>query len=208
MGDGRTSLEQTCRAADRHLRNSDPVLKRLINLHGPYTTQDTQGSMFHQLASAIIGQQLSVKAAATIQRRVMNLTSNPLSPKSYMKVGSEEVRSAGLSKSKALYIQNLATAIEQKALSKAMLKGMDDAEVIKRLTAIKGIGLWTAEMYLMFGLNRMDIVSLGDAGLQRAARQLYNKGRHRDGLLARVSEPWKPYRTVACWYLWQHADPD
>ena len=208
MTEDSKSLEQRCRDADHHLSKADPVMKRLIKLHGPYKVIESPGSMFHHLASAISSQQLSIKAAATIQRRVMELTSNPLSPKSYMKVGLEEVRSAGLSKSKASYIQNIAVAIEKKQLSKAMLKAMEDTEVKKRLIAIKGIGAWTAEMYLMFGLNRLDIVSLGDAGLQRAARQLYNKGKPREDLLARISENWKPYRTVACWYLWQHVDTE
>ena len=208
MTDDHNSSEKKCRDADRHLRKADPVMERLIKRYGPFKFSNSSHSMFHHLASAIISQQLSIKAAATIQLRIMRLTSNPLSPKSYMEAGLEDIRSAGLSKSKASYIRNLALAIQSKALSKALLKGMDDAEVKKHLTAIKGIGAWTAEMYLMFGLNRLDILSLGDAGLQRAARQLYNKGKPRDNLLTLVSEAWRPYRTVACWYLWQHVDPE
>lgn len=191
------------RAAERYLRKVDPVMNRLIGEHGPCGIGNTSPSpMFHHLASAIIAQQLSVKAADTIQRRVMQATSNPLVPRSYRAVDDETLRAAGLSKSKAIYIRNLAEAIEN-GLSKRSLQSMDDAEVLKQLTAVKGIGTWTAEMYLIFGLNRLDVLSLGDAGLQRAARNLYNHGLPRDGLLHEVGEPWKPYRSVASWYLWK-----
>ena len=193
-------------SAEQHLRKADPVMDRLISLHGPCRLGESNHSLFHSLATAIISQQLSVKAAATIHKRLMALTSNPLSPRKVLCVDTDTLRSAGLSNSKAVYLQNLAGAVDRGTLSKAKLKGMDDAEAVKQLTAIKGIGAWTAEMYLIFGLRRPDVLSLGDAGLQRAARELYNGGRPKDGLLAHVSNKWKPYRSVASWYLWQHLD--
>jgi DNA-3-methyladenine glycosylase II len=195
----------TLRKAERHLAKADPVMARLIKHNGPCTLGPSTGSLFHSLASAIIAQQLSVKAADTIQRRVMKLTSKPMTPAKLLAASDDALRAAGLSRSKASYIRNLAVAMGE-GLSRARLKNMDDPDAIAALSAVKGIGQWTAEMYLIFGLNRMDIMSLGDAGLQRAARELYNGGTARDGLLASVSEKWKPYRSVAAWYLWLGLD--
>jgi DNA-3-methyladenine glycosylase II len=161
-----------------------------------------EASLFHSLASAIIAQQLSVKAADTILHRVMHVTSNPLTPGNFLAAEQELLRAAGLSKSKIFYICNLAEAIG-KGLSKRGLQKLDDADAIVCLTAVKGIGAWTAEMYLIFGLKRVDVLSLGDAGLQRAARTLYNRGHYREGLLQQVGEAWRPYRSVASWYLWR-----
>lgn len=158
--------------------------------------------MFHDLASAIIAQQLSSKAADTIQGRVMKLTSRPMSPKRFLETDIEELRGAGLSRAKVSYIRNVAEAVLG-GLTKNKLLHLDDAEALKKLTGIKGIGCWTAEMYLIFGLKRPDIMSLGDAGLQRAARVLYNKGKPKDGLLEKVSAKWEPYRSIASWYLWK-----
>ena len=151
------TYQQKYRAAEKHLGKADPVIGRLIKLHGPCRIGDSSHTLFHSLASAVISQQLSVKAASTIQGRIMKLTSRPLTPKSYLAVDLETVRSAGLSKAKASYIRNLAVTIVQDGLSKRKLKALDDEQVKRKLTAIKGIGTWTAEMYLMFGLKRLDI---------------------------------------------------
>jgi len=194
---------------ERHLSKADPVMRRLIREHGacPIAKRNT-GTLFHSLASAIIAQQLSVKAADTIQKRVMQLVSNPLTPRAYLATEPDALRSAGLSRSKALYIRNLAEAVEN-GLTKRTLQVLSDADAIKTLTSIKGIGQWTAEMYLIFGMHRPDVVSFGDAGLQRAARELYNNGKAKTGMLEQVSETWKPYRSTACWYLWRslHNEP-
>ena len=202
----RHRLQQVYRAAERHLRKADQVMDRLIKLHGPCRLWEPSGTLFHSLASAIISQQLSNHAAFTIQCRVMKLTSNPLTPKRFLAVDQSDILSAGLSRAKAAYIRNLAVAVDQHGISKRKLQNLDDAQVLDQLTAIKGIGIWTAEMYLIFGLKRLDVVSLGDAGLQRAARHLYSNGEQQDDLLARVSEKWKPYRSVASWYLWAFLD--
>jgi DNA-3-methyladenine glycosylase II len=189
--------------AEAHLSGADAVMGRLIRRHGPCGLRASRSTLFHSLASAIISQQLSLKAASTIQARVMKRTSRPLSPKPFLAADAQALRAAGLSASKAAYIRNLAVAVNRDGLSKRRLQRLADDEAMAELTAIKGVGAWTAEMYLIFGLNRPDVVSLGDAGLQRAARQLYNRGEPQDGLLVRVSESWRPYRSVACWYLWQ-----
>lgn len=196
-------IDTIMKSAERHLRKVDPIMARLIKEHGPCSLWTTkEASLFHSLASAIIAQQLSVKAADTIQHRVMQATSNPLTPVNYLAAKEERLRSAGLSKSKITYIRNLAEAIGQ-GLSKRKLQGLDDTDAVARLTAVKGIGAWTAEMYLIFGLKRMDVLSLGDAGLQRAARTLYNCGQPREGLLLQIGEAWRPYRSVASWHLWR-----
>lgn len=178
-------------------------MARLIKEQGPCTIwTQKEASLFHSLASAVIAQQLSVTAADTIQHRVMKVASSPLKPGTFLSVDVDLLRAAGLSKSKITYIRNLAEAIAN-GLSKRRLQGMDDEEAIACLTAVKGIGTWTAQMYLIFGLKRMDVLSLGDAGLQRAARNLYNNGRSRKDLLQQIGEAWRPYRSVASWYLWQ-----
>lgn len=189
------------RKADRHLAASDPVMARLIKRNGPCRMSISTSSLFHSLAMAIIAQQLSTRAADTIQARVMRLVSRPLTPKRFAAASPDALRQAGLSKQKAGYIRNLAEAVEA-GLSKAKLKRMDDREAIGVLTAVKGVGRWTAEMYLIFGLGRPDVLSLGDAGLQRAAREFYNDGTPEEGLLARVGENWRPCRSVASWHLW------
>jgi DNA-3-methyladenine glycosylase II len=194
------------RRAETHLSHEDAVMRRLIRHHGPCSLRASGESLFHHLASAVISQQLSVQAASTIQGRVMKLTSRPLRPQRFLDTDVEAVRAAGLSGSKVKYIRNIADAIIEGRISKRKLQHMDDQQVKYVLTSIKGIGSWTAEMVLMFGLNRLDIVSLGDAGLQRAARQLYNDGEADDDLLRHISESWKPYRTIACWYLWKAID--
>lgn len=202
----RSTESNSREAAERHLRKADPVMDRLIVRHGPCGLGTPNGhSLFHSLASAIIAQQLSAKAADTIQRRVMAATASPLNPGAIATADVEVLRAAGLSRQKAAYLLNLAEAVGT-GLSKNRLRHLDDAQVVAELTAIKGIGRWTAEMYLIFGLGRLDVLSLGDAGLQRAARRLYNGGEAQDALLARVGEAWKPYRSVASWYLWQSLD--
>ncbi|QBG47135.1 DNA-3-methyladenine glycosylase 2 family protein [Verrucomicrobia bacterium S94] len=190
-------------AAEKHLAKVDPIMAELIRIHGPCPIPARKtASLFHMLASSIMAQQLSVKAASTIQGRVQKLCGKPLTPGSVTSVTDDQLRAAGLSRSKAVYIRNIAEAV-QNGLTKKKLQTLTDKEAIERLTAIKGIGVWTAEMYLIFGLKRPDILSLGDAGLQRAARELYNQGQIQNDLLPTLGKKWKPYRSTASWYLWQ-----
>ena len=136
-----------CCAGEHFLSKEDPVMARLIEQYGPCELEGSGHSLFHSLASAVIAQQLSVKAASTIQGRVMKLTSSPMVPKYFLATDPAEVRSAGLSKSKDAYIRNIARAIVDDGLSKRKLQRLDDSQVIHELTAIKGVGKWTAEMY-------------------------------------------------------------
>jgi DNA-3-methyladenine glycosylase II len=121
-------------------------------------------------------------------------------------VPPERLREAGLSSRKVAYIQGLAERVNAGSLTYEALSSKDDHEIVEALTEIPGIGRWTAEMFLIFGLKRPDVLALGDAGLQRATKKLYPKASSNGNALKKVSERWKPYRSVASWYLWRWVD--
>ena len=197
------------RRAEAHLSNADPVMAQLIARHGPCRL-DARGaaSPFETLVGSIISQQLSTKAAATIKGRVAALVGTPFQPAAFLAARAEELRAAGLSGAKARYIRELSEKVAVGTFSFEMVAGLDDEAAITALTELSGIGRWTAEMFLLFHHRRADVLALGDGGLQRAAHLLYARGRKRPGLLARVGEPWRPYRSVASWYLWRSLDND
>jgi len=194
---------KTIREAERHLSRSDPVMKRLISNHGPCPLADWEYHPFHTLVTSIISQQLSAKAADTIEGRISEMVSVPFQPEELLSTPVESLRSAGLSRPKARYIHELAQRLSDGRLSFSDIEAVKDDEVIAALIESPGIGKWTAEMFLIFGLKRLDVLSLGDAGLQRAAKILYGEGKDEAGLLASVADAWRPYRSVGCWYLWQ-----
>ena len=196
--------EKTIRQAERHLSRSDPVMKRLIAEHGPCPLAKWEYNPFHTLVTSIISQQLSSKAADTIENRIPEMVSVPFQPMELLSVSVESLRSAGLSRPKARYIHELAQRVSDGRLSFSDIESKKDDDVVAALVESPGIGRWTAEMFLIFGLKRLDALSLGDAGLQRAARILYGKNGDRTGLLESVAVAWRPYRSVSCWYLWQH----
>ncbi len=191
------------RRAERHLAGADPVMKRLIAEHGRCSIAQPELDPFHRLASSIIGQQLSTRAAATIRQRVGALVGMPFAIEKILATPPELLRGAGLSAAKARYIRELAARVRDGRLNFGELIGAEDERLIAKLIEVPGIGRWTAEMFLLFGLKRLDVLALGDAGLQRAAQRLYGKGRKSPTLLARVAESWRPYRSVASWYLWR-----
>ena len=196
-------LAQAIREAERRLAMADPVMKRLIARHGSCPLAERRGEPFHMLASSIISQQLSTKAAATIKQRVGELVGVPFQLQRVLSVSSEQLRGAGLSRAKMRYLRELAARVSDSRLDFDALPSRDDEEVISALVEIPGIGRWTAEMFLIFGLKRMDVLALGDAGLQRAARLLYGGKRKSVRLLPRVAEVWRPYRSIGSWYLWR-----
>ncbi|OQB77343.1 MAG: DNA-3-methyladenine glycosylase [Deltaproteobacteria bacterium ADurb.Bin135] len=195
--------EKTIREAERHLSKSDPVMKRLIAEHGPCPIADWEYHPFHTLVTSIISQQLSAKAADTIEGRVSEMVSVPFQPEELLSTPVESLRTAGLSRPKARYVHELAQRVVDGRLSFSDIESANDDEVVAALIESPGIGKWTAEMFLIFGLKRLDVLSLGDAGLQRAARILYGKNGDRTDLLENVAGVWRPYRSVGCWYLWQ-----
>jgi len=198
-----SSLDQAIREAEHYLAHADPVMRRLIARHGPCPLAEREFEPFHMLANSIISQQLSTKAAATIKQRVGELVGVPFQTEKVLAVSSEKLRDAGLSQAKARYIRELAARVVDGRLIFDELMAIEDEAVIEKLIEANGIGRWTAEMFLLFGLKRLDVLALGDAGLQRSARILYGKRRKSETLFWRVAEAWKPYRSIACWYLWR-----
>lgn len=180
----------------------DPVLKKLYVQYGPHEFEDRSEYLLQQLIESIISQQLSTKAATTIYNRFLALFNSPFpTPEEILKIDSEKLRSAGMSYSKAQYIKNIAQAFKDKEIDIQKISKMSDEEVIKTLTKIKGVGKWTAEMILIFTLKRADVFSIGDAGLRRAIKNLYKLENDLD--ILKLSESWKPFRSLASWYLWR-----
>jgi DNA-3-methyladenine glycosylase II len=178
-------------------------MKRLIGKHGPCPLAAREFEPFHMLANSIISQQLSTKAAAAIKQRLGVLIPPPFAPDGFLQISTEQLHAAGLSQAKSRYILALARRVcDGRFLFDEMIS-KDDEAVIRTLAECPGIGRWTAEMFLIFGLKRLDVLAVGDAGLQRAARLLYGKKRKSKTLLPKVAEAWRPYRSVASWYLWR-----
>lgn len=182
---------------------SDPILEKLRKQHGPHRFEDRSERLIEELIEAIINQQLSGKAADTIYSRFLKLfkVKRFPTPEQILKTNVEKLRAAGMSYSKANYIQNIARAFASGDLNVKKIRQMSDEEVIVELTKIKGVGKWTAEMILIFTLNRKDVFSLGDAGLKRAIKNLYGITNEKE--ILKLAKTWKPNRSLACWYLWQ-----
>ena len=198
-------VENYVHEAEKHLIQSDKVMARLVSDYGRCPFSEWEFRPFHTLARAIISQQLSSKAANSIESRLSKIVSMPFTPEGFLSVPIEALRTAGLSTAKTRYILELAARVVQARLNFDELVNSPDEDVIFSLTELPGIGRWTAEMFLIFGLQRPDVLSFGDAGLQRAVKMLYGDSEE-PGLLERVSKAWRPYRSVASWYLWKHLD--
>jgi DNA-3-methyladenine glycosylase II len=194
------------RKAITHLKQADPVLAAIIERVGPYRMNyDEPG--FASLAEAIVYQQLHGKAAATIFKRLTDLTGLPLAPAGILKLTEEQMRGAGLSKQKLSYLRDLAAKAASGEVDFACLPDLPDAEVIRELTKIKGIGVWTAHMFLMFSLRRPNVLPTGDLGIQMAIRKHYCKRKlPKPAQMEKLARCWEPYRSVACWYLWRSLD--
>jgi DNA-3-methyladenine glycosylase II len=195
-------------AALAHLSAADPVMARLINERGPlqlsYTTD-----YFFTLLDAIASQQLSSKAAATIVNRIKALVPHldTPDPQSILDMPDEVLRAAGLSWKKVSYVKDLARHVASGELDLEHISQMDDEEIIKELVAVKGIGRWTAEMFLIFSLARSDVMAVDDYGLQVAMQRLYNlPALPRPAAMREIAEPWRPYRSYASLYLWRSLD--
>jgi DNA-3-methyladenine glycosylase II len=160
------------RKALLHLRNSDPVMRAIIERIGPYRMEFSE-PVFHSLAEAIIYQQLNGKAAVTIFNRVAALAGNPLTPEGILKLTPEQMRSVGLSKQKSSYLLDMAERAHRGDLDFTRLPKMTDDEVIKHLTQVKGVGVWTAHMFLMFTLRRQNVLPIGDFGIRMAMYKNY-----------------------------------
>ena len=204
-------LAPTLRAAERHLSAADPVMAQLIARHGPCTLGGRRRDPFHVLCTSIISQQLSSKAADTIQDRVHKLLgADPhLTPAHFAEAKHDALRACGLSNAKAKWMVEIARRTRQGEFSFHRLARLDDEAAIEALDALPGIGRWSAEMYLMFALDRLDIFAMDDVGLRRGVNRLYGNGRRlSDRRTLAIAKPWSPYRSVASWYLWRLGDEE
>ena len=192
--------------AVHHLKKADRVLAAIIERVGPYRISYDEPA-FGSLAEAIVYQQLHGKAAATIFKRLTDLAGLPLQPEGILKLSEEQMRAAGLSKQKLSYLRDLATKTQSGELQFEHLPSLADEEVIKEMTKVKGIGVWTAHMFLIFSLRRANVLPTGDLGIQMAIRQHYGKRKlPTPDQMKKIAKPWEPYRSVACWYLWRSLD--
>ena len=184
----------------------DRILKKIIPNH-PDIWLTTRGNPFITLARSICGQQISVKAAESVWQRVLLQCGKRPSPASVQKAGLERLRAAGLSGRKAEYILDLSKHFSDKLVQPTKWEQMPDEDIIEELTAIRGIGRWTAEMFLIFNLQRPDVLPLDDVGLLKAISLHYFSGEPVSRFEAReVAQGWQPFRTVATWYLWRSLD--
>jgi DNA-3-methyladenine glycosylase II len=194
------------RKAINHLKKADPVLRDIINLVGAYRIEYGDPA-FESLAEAIVYQQLNGKAALTIFKRFAALAGEPLTPEGILKLTDQQMRGAGLSKQKTSYLRDLAERTQRGELDFASLANLPDDAVIERLTQVKGIGVWTAHMFLMFSLRRPNVLPTGDFGVKMAIKRHYKKRKPPDPKqMEKIAKCWEPYRSVACWYLWRSLD--
>lgn len=204
-------------AAKRSLARRDPVLKAVMKAWQHESLQN-RGDPFLTLARSIVGQQISVRAAQTIWDRVVACAcksgNDTMTPERILRLRTATLRQCGLSERKVEYLKDLARAFKAEHLDRDHLARLDDEAVILKLTAIRGIGRWTAEMFLIFNLDRPDVLPLDDIGLLRAIA--VNYGQIRPGIdtpkatraqAAALAESWRPWRSAATWYMWRSLDP-
>lgn len=198
-------------AAERHLSRRCPQLRKLIRVHGPSTLGARRRDPFHVLASSIIGQQLSSKAADTIQARVQVLVGarSRLTPAQLLSVTPEQLRACGLSNAKVKWLRAAGEKVLAGELDFKKLARVDDATALKTLDDLPGVGPWTAQMFMIFALDRLDIFSMGDVGLRNGVNRLFNQGDKLDeAATLQIVQRWAPYRSVASWHLWRLTDSD
>jgi DNA-3-methyladenine glycosylase II len=189
-----------------HLKKSDPVLRAIIERVGPFRMEFGEPE-FHSLAEAIVYQQLNGKAAVTIFKRFAALAGEPLKPEGILALSDTQLRSVGLSKQKSSYLKDMAERAARGELDFSRLPEMTDEEVIKHLTQVKGVGVWTAHMFLMFTLRRPNVLPTGDFGIQMAIKKHYKKRKMpKPEQMQKIAKLWEPYRSIACWYLWRSLD--
>ena len=189
--------------AKRALARRDPVMGAIMRAH-PKVFLARRGEPFMTLARAICGQQISVKAAQAVWHRVV-ICCSEITPEKVLSKKRKELRACGLSDRKTEYIADLAQHFADGKMHQHRWPGMPDEEIIAELTDVRGIGRWTAEMFLMFNLLRPDVLPLDDLGLQKAIRLSYKKTTLKK--MKALGETWRPWRSVATWYLWRSLDP-
>lgn len=191
-----------------HLRNADPVLRGILERVGPYRIRYAEPD-FETLARSIVFQQLSGQSARAIFGRVTALVSGNgrMTPRGVLARTDAELRGAGLSRRKAEYLRDLAEKACAGDLDFARMSALPDDEVIRQLTTVRGVGVWTAQMFLMFALRRPDVLPASDLGIRSAIRRAYRlRGLPTPAKIEKLARKWHPYCSVACWYLWRSSD--
>ena len=195
------------RSALKHLKKSDPVLASIIQRVGPFTLEYREPS-FETLVRSIVYQQLSGRVASVIFGRLHAANGeSPLTPAGILKLRPERMRKLGLSAQKTLYIRELAKHTKRGNVVFESLPDSDDLAVIEHLTQVKGIGVWTAQMFLMFALRRPDVLPVADLGIRSAMQKAYGLADlPKPPEMEKIAAAWKPWTSVACWYLWRSLD--
>ena len=192
-----------------HFKRADPklhsVLEKVYAIHGPELfSLNKRELLFDELVESIVSQQLSIKASDSIYKRIIDLMPGKiLNPQNLLKIKDENLRKAGLSFGKIKYLKDLSSKVKNGELKLESLDEMENEEVIKELTKVKGIGRWTAEMFLMFALARPDIFSHGDLGLKNAVKKIYGFDEYKIEVVEGIVIRWSPYRTIAAKILWR-----
>lgn len=201
--------DELARIAARHLAEHDPVLAPIIKRAGPCTMRPHR-NYYQELVESIISQQLSVKAAAAILKKFVALFGGTFpSPEQILSKDIETYRSVGLSRNKAMYIRDLAQHVIDGAVQFDHLDALSNDEIVAELTAVKGIGEWTAHMFMMFCMGRPDVLAHGDLGIRNGIQKLYGLKKLPDAAtIRRIAQKnnWHPYESVACWYVWYSLD--
>jgi DNA-3-methyladenine glycosylase II len=194
------------RKAILHLQTSDPVLASIIQRVGPLKP-GYRDPTFESLTRAIVYQQLNGKAARTIYERFELAAGGQITPESVLSLTEEQMRKAGLSRQKLSYIRDLAAKTLSREVDFKRLPALKDDEVIEHLTRVKGIGVWSSQMFLMFALRRPNVLPTGDYGIRAAIQKAYKKRKLPDpDQMIKLARKWEPYRTLACYYLWRSLD--
>jgi DNA-3-methyladenine glycosylase II len=192
------------RKAINHLKKADPVMAAIITRTGPYRMQYRE-PVFQTLVRSIVFQQLSGKAATTIFNRLAQAAkANPITPEAILKLRPQKMRTLGLSKQKILYIRELARLTRDGNIQFERLPEMEDAAILEMLTRVKGVGVWTVHMFLMFALQRPNVLPVGDLGVRAAMKKAYGLPElPKPSEMERIAAVWHPYRSIASWYLWR-----
>lgn len=191
-----------------YLSEADPKLGAVISRVGKYPKASMEPT-FHGLGRSIVYQQLSGKAAGTILGRVMDATSNPLTPEAVLKLSIPELRALGLSNQKASYLRDLAERTASGEIEFSRFHEMPDHEIMAELTRVKGVGTWTVQMFLIFALERANVLPVGDLGIRNAVKKLYRlKELPKPDKIEKIAKKWHPYCSVATWYLWRSLELD
>ena len=203
------SPEEFARAR-RALMRRDAVLAPVIRKYRHHSLLDAPAiEPFPALVRTITSQQISTKAAATIHGRLVALMPRGVAPAALLSLTDEQLRGAGLSRQKTAYLRDLAARTISGDLPVHSLHELTDEKVIEAIVTVKGLGRWSAEMFLMFRLRRPDVLPVDDLGIVTAIQRLYGlRKRPKPDRIRKIAEPWRPYRTVACWYLWRSLEND